>query len=103
MAAFGPAVTGQLARRPLALAARRCSRRPLAVRHHGYTFAHHDDARRDGRATMAASNGTPRSEHSRLMDPDTYFKRMVQPDTRPGIWRWDDIVGVLDEMDKQPK
>jgi gentisate 1,2-dioxygenase len=52
---------------------------------------------------MAASNGTPRSEHSRLMDPDTYFKRMVQPDTRPGIWRWDDIIGVLDEMDKHPK
>ena len=52
---------------------------------------------------MASSEDTARSEHSRLMDPDAYFKRMVQPDTRPGVWRWDDIVGVLDEMDRSPK
>jgi gentisate 1,2-dioxygenase len=37
------------------------------------------------------------------MDPDTYFKSMVPSDTRPGVWRWDDIQHVLDEMDKHPK
>ncbi len=52
---------------------------------------------------MAKSNGSVRSENSKLMDPDTYFKRMIQPDTRPGVWRWEDIIGTLDEMDKHPK
>jgi gentisate 1,2-dioxygenase len=37
------------------------------------------------------------------MDPDTYFKSMVPSDTRPGVWRWDDIQHVLDEMDNHPK
>lgn len=40
---------------------------------------------------------------SLTMDPDTYFKRMVPSDTRPGVWRWSDIQDVLDEMDKHPK
>jgi gentisate 1,2-dioxygenase len=52
---------------------------------------------------MAKSNGKARPDNSRLMDPDAYFKRMVPSDTRPGVWRWDDVVGVLDEMDKHPK
>ena len=38
-----------------------------------------------------------------IMDPDAYFKRMVQPDTAPGVWRWDDIEEVLQEMKKRPK
>lgn len=40
---------------------------------------------------------------SQTMDPDTYFKRMVPSDTRPGVWRWEDIQNVLDGMDKHPK
>lgn len=40
---------------------------------------------------------------SLTMDPDTYFKRMVPSDTRPGVWRWEDIQQVLDGMDKHPK
>ncbi len=40
---------------------------------------------------------------SKTMDPDTYFKQMIPNDTRPGVWRWDDIQSVLDEMDKYPK
>jgi gentisate 1,2-dioxygenase len=42
-------------------------------------------------------------EWSKIMDADSFFKRIVQPDTRPGVWRWDDIVSVMDEMDKHPK
>jgi gentisate 1,2-dioxygenase len=38
-----------------------------------------------------------------IMDPDAYFKRMVQPDTAPGVWRWEDIEEVLQEMKKRPK
>lgn len=38
-----------------------------------------------------------------VMDPDSYFSRVVPPDTAPGVWRWDDIVSVLDEMDQYPK
>jgi gentisate 1,2-dioxygenase len=51
----------------------------------------------------ARTNGSTRPNNSQLMDPDAYFKRMVQPDTRPGVWRWDDIAATLDEMDKSPK
>lgn len=42
-------------------------------------------------------------EWSKIMDADSFFKRIVQPDTRPGVWRWDDIESVMDEMDKHPK
>lgn len=41
--------------------------------------------------------------YSEVMDIDTYFKEVVQPDTPPGVWRWDDIVHVMDEMEKKPK
>lgn len=41
--------------------------------------------------------------HSEVMDIDTYFKRLVQPETPAAIWRWDDIVHVMDEMEKNPK
>jgi hypothetical protein len=30
--------------------------------------------------------------NSEVMDIDTYFKRLVQPETPPAIWRWEDIV-----------
>ncbi len=43
------------------------------------------------------------NEWSKLMDPDAYFRNMVPNDTRPGVWRWEDIQAVLDEMDKYPK
>jgi len=56
-----------------------------------------------GGTTMARTNGSTRPNNSQLMDPDAYFKRMVQPDTRPGVWRWEDIAATLDEMDKSPK
>jgi gentisate 1,2-dioxygenase len=61
---------------------------------------------------MATNGRTPKNGQaqakndfpwSQTMDPDTYFKRMVPNDTRPGVWRWDDIQGVLDQMDKHPK
>jgi gentisate 1,2-dioxygenase len=38
-----------------------------------------------------------------IMDPDAYFKKMVPTDTKPGVWRWDAIARVLDEMDAKPK
>lgn len=38
-----------------------------------------------------------------VMDADTFFKKLVQPDTQPGVWRWSDIEGVMDEMDEHPK
>ncbi|MES2538678.1 MAG: cupin domain-containing protein [Pseudomonadota bacterium] len=41
--------------------------------------------------------------HSEVMDIDTYFKRLVQPETPPGIWRWEDIEKVMVEMEKDPK
>jgi gentisate 1,2-dioxygenase len=43
------------------------------------------------------------SPGSVIMDPDAYFKAMVPPDTAPGVWRWDDINHVLEEMAKRPK
>ncbi len=48
-------------------------------------------------------NGARKYSWSKTMDPDTYFKSMVPGDTRPGVWRWEDIQHVLDEMDKHPK
>jgi gentisate 1,2-dioxygenase len=56
----------------------------------------------------AATNGQHSAERddyswSKLMDPDAYFKSMVPNDTRPGVWRGEDIQRVLDEMDKYPK
>lgn len=38
-----------------------------------------------------------------IMDPDAYFKAMVPPDTAPGVWRWDDIEDVLQQMSERPK
>lgn len=56
------------------------------------------------------SNGADRPEGnangpygSMVMDADTFFKKVVQPDTQPGVWRWSDIEGVMDEMDEHPK
>lgn len=42
-------------------------------------------------------------QSSVVMDPDAYFGEMVPPDTAPGVWRWEDIEGLLDEMDRHPK
>lgn len=50
--------------------------------------------------TDTTSNVAPGSV---IMDPDAYFKAMVPPDTAPGVWRWEDIENVLQEMAKQPK
>lgn len=38
-----------------------------------------------------------------IMNPDAYFQAMTPSDTAPGLWRWDDVEAVLDEMDKHPK
>jgi gentisate 1,2-dioxygenase len=54
----------------------------------------------DGVITPTSDTGSPGSV---IMDPDAYFKAAVPRDTPPGVWRWDDIEGVLDEMDKLPK
>lgn len=43
------------------------------------------------------------SNWSKVMDADTFFRKLVQPDTRPGVWRWEDVEWVMDEMDKHPK
>lgn len=45
----------------------------------------------------------PDLSHSEVMDIDTYFKRLVQPETPPAIWRGEDILKVMDEMEKDPK
>ncbi|OJU50889.1 MAG: hypothetical protein BGO03_13695 [Mesorhizobium sp. 61-13] len=45
----------------------------------------------------------PDLSNSEVMDIDTYFKRLVQPETPPAIWRWDDIVKVMDGMEADPK
>jgi gentisate 1,2-dioxygenase len=45
----------------------------------------------------------PNFSHSEVMDIDTYFKRLVQPETPAAIWRWDDIVKVMDGMEADPK
>jgi gentisate 1,2-dioxygenase len=63
-------------------------------------FAQHGGVGVDGVVTQS-SEGTFSS--SVIMDPDAYFKQMVPTDTAPGVWRWDAISSVLDEMDKQPK
>ncbi|MDE3074325.1 MAG: cupin domain-containing protein [Chloroflexota bacterium] len=55
---------------------------------------------------MSKANGSGAKDDfswSKTMDPDTYFKSMIPNDTRPGVWRWKDIQGVLDDMDKYPK
>lgn len=41
--------------------------------------------------------------HSEVMDIDTYFKRLVQPDTPAALFRWEDTVSVLDQMEADPK
>ena len=38
-----------------------------------------------------------------IMNPDAYFSSMIPADTEPGVWRWDDIKAVLDEMSEHPK
>lgn len=43
------------------------------------------------------------ASRSLVMDADTFFKKIVQPDTAPGVWRWSDIEAVMDEMDQHPK
>lgn len=54
----------------------------------------------DGVITPAPEEGAPGSV---IMDPDAYFKATIPRDTAPGVWRWEDIESVLDEMDKLPK
>jgi gentisate 1,2-dioxygenase len=56
-----------------------------------------------GDGITPSSDQTEVTANSVIMDPDAYFSRMVQPDTAPGVWRWKDIAGVLDEMDKHPR
>lgn len=48
-------------------------------------------------------NGTAHSTSSVIMDPDAYFSAMVPTDTKPGVWRGEDIEAALDEMEKLPK
>ena len=40
---------------------------------------------------------------SKIMDPDAYFQTMTPRDTPYGLWRWEDIEAVLDEMSTRPK
>jgi quercetin dioxygenase-like cupin family protein len=56
-----------------------------------------------GDGVVATSDRTEETSGSVIMDPDAYFSRMVPTDTKPGVWRWDDIENVLNEMDKIPK
>jgi gentisate 1,2-dioxygenase len=56
-----------------------------------------------GDGVVPTSDRTEETSGSVIMDPDAYFSRMVPPDTKPGVWRWEDIVQVLDEMDESPK
>jgi len=49
------------------------------------------------------NDGDGRFSNSRIADADTFFKEVVQPDTQPAVWRWDDIEAVMDEMDAHPK
>jgi Gentisate 1,2-dioxygenase len=62
-------------------------------------FAQHGGVGVDG--VITPSDGV--APASVIMDPDAYFKAMVPTDTEPGVWRWDAIQGVLDEMEKMPK
>lgn len=63
-------------------------------------------------STAAADKGAPNASNgsngsgypwSKVMDADSYFRNVVQPDTPLGVWRWKDIQHVLGEMDKYPK
>jgi gentisate 1,2-dioxygenase len=63
-------------------------------------FAQHGGVGVDGVVTQS---GESTFSDSVIMDPDAYFKQMVPTDTAPGVWRWQAISNVLDEMDKQPK
>lgn len=40
---------------------------------------------------------------SKVTDADTFFKEVVQPDTRPAVWRSETIKSVMDQMDRYPK
>lgn len=68
-----------------------------------------DEAQREQYAGVGVDGVVTPTNHggvapgSVIMDPDAYFKRMVPPDTAPGVWRWDDIQSVLDEMKQRPK
>lgn len=63
-------------------------------------FSQHAGVGKDGVVSQADEEAFASSV---IMDPDAYFKRMVPTDTKPGVWRWKAIEGVLDEMDKKPK
>jgi gentisate 1,2-dioxygenase len=52
---------------------------------------------------VPTSDRTDETAGSVIMDPDAYFSRMVPTDTKPGVWRWEDIETVLDEMERKPK
>lgn len=55
---------------------------------------------------MTSNNGDSDSgafSWSKVVDADTFFKDLVQPDTRPAVWRAETIREVMDEMDKHPK
>ena len=48
-------------------------------------------------------NGHGPSGQSLVVDADTFFKKLVQPDTESAVWRWEDIEAVMDMMDEHPK
>lgn len=52
---------------------------------------------------VPTSDRTDETSGSVIMDPDAYFSRMVPTDTKPGVWRWEDIEAVLDQMETKPK
>lgn len=49
------------------------------------------------------TDGDARFSNSRIVDADSFFKEVVQPDTQPAVWRREDIEAVMDSMDDHPK
>ncbi len=55
----------------------------------------------NGQEDLVQSN--PDFSWSKVTDADTFFKELVQPDTRPAVWRKETIESVMDQMDAHPK
>lgn len=39
----------------------------------------------------------------KIIHAEKFFDHVIQPDTRPGHWAWDDVVHELRELDKDPR
>lgn len=46
------------------------------------------------------ANGYP---WSKIVHAEGFFDKVIQPDTRPGVWEWGNVVKGLRDLDKDPR